>query len=194
MKHTVFIENEYTEKYKAAAYVQQERVDVANNYWSKKDDGIFSAPASIHSESLDFSKWMIAVMNKEGLNEVNFNELFTPHSLVEETDYYNIYYTLGFSKPEIPFTNLYLHGGNNIGFTSWFALDIDKKWGYVLFTNSEYGEQLGEEMLFYLLAGPDKTKLYWIVGSVLLLVISSLIYLVFRIIKRVKERKHSSKN
>ncbi len=193
MKHTVFIENEYTEKHKAAAYVPEGRVDVANDYWSKKSKGIFSAPASIHSESIDFSKWMIAVMNKEGLSKESFNELFSPHSLVDETDFYNIYYTLGFSTPEIPLTDIYLHGGNNIGFTSWFALDSNKKWGYVLFTNSEFGEQLGEELLFYLLAGPDKTKFYLTLGFVLLLVILVARYVVIRIIRRIKIRKQVAK-
>lgn len=193
MSHTVFIENEYTNKHKAAAYLPEGRVDVANNYWSKKSKGVFSAPASIHSESIDFSKWMIAVMNREGLSEESFKELFTSHSLVEERDYYNIYYTLGFSTPKIPLTNVYLHGGNNIGFTSWFALDTDKKWGYVLFTNSEYGELLGEELLLYLAAGPDKTKLYWIIGCVALIIIVGFGYLVSRIVRKVKKNNQKNK-
>ncbi|MBC2845091.1 serine hydrolase domain-containing protein [Winogradskyella flava] len=189
MAHTVFIENEYTNAYKAAAYVPEGKVDVENNYWSKKDKGIFSAPSSIHSEAIDFSKWMIAVMNKEGLTEESYKELFKPHSIVEERDYYDIYYTLGFSTPKIPFTNIYLHGGNNIGFTSWFALDTHKNWGYVLFTNSEYGERLGEELLLYLAAGPDKTKLYWPIGGILVIIICSFSYFVIQIRKRIKKAK-----
>lgn len=191
MAHTVFIENEYTDVHKAAAYIPEGRVDVTNNYWSKKDDGIFSAPASIHSEPIDFSKWMIAVMNKEGLSEDSFKELLTPHSLVEETDFYNIYYTLGFSTPKIPLTDVYLHGGNNIGFTSWFALDPNKKWGYVLFTNSEYGEQLGEEMLFFLLTGPNKAKLYWITSLFLLTITSILFFLIKSAIRWFRKRNNS---
>ena len=189
MKHTVFIENEYTEKNKAAAYLPEGRVDVANNYWSKKSKGIFSAPASIHSEPIDFSKWMIAVMNREGLSKESYKELFNPHSLVEETPFYNIYYTLGFSTPEIPLTNIYLHGGNNIGFTSWFVLDPSKEWGYVLFTNSEYGEQLGEELLFYLLIGPNKTKFYSGLVFVLLFFIVSTRYVLILLLRRAKKKK-----
>ncbi len=189
MKHTVFIENEYTEKNKAAAYLPEGRVDVANNYWSKKSKGIFSAPASIHSEPIDFSKWMIAVMNREGLSRESYKELFNPHSLVEETPFYNIYYTLGFSTPEIPLTNIYLHGGNNIGFTSWFVLDPSKEWGYVLFTNSEYGEELGEELLFYLLIGPNKTTFYSCLVFVLLFLIVSTRYVLILLLRRVKKKK-----
>ncbi|WP_400078754.1 serine hydrolase domain-containing protein [Winogradskyella sp. R77965] len=189
MTHTVFIENTHTNEHKAAAYVPEGRVDVANNYWSKKDKGIFSAPSSIHSEPIDFSKWMIAVMNKEGLSEESFKTLFTPHSLVEETEYYDIYYTLGFNIPKIPLTDIYLHGGNNIGFTSWFALDSNKKWGYVLFTNSEFGELLGEELLLYLAVGPDKTKLYWSISGILIIIICSFSYLIIRVRKRIKNNK-----
>jgi len=197
MAHTVFIENDYTKKHKAAAYVPEGKVDVENNYWSKKNDGIFSAPSSIHSESIDFSKWMIAMMNREGLSRESFKALFKPHSLVEETDNYDLHYTLGFYTPQIPLTDLYIHGGNNIGFTSWFTLDINRKWGYVLFTNSEYGEKLGEELLIYLLAGPDKMKLYWIMGAVLLIIISCLGYVIIRFVRRLKggkRRKESKLN
>lgn len=73
--------------------------------------------------------------------------------------------------------------------TSWFAFDRDKKWGYVLFTNSEYGDELGEELLFYLFTGPDRTKLYWIIGVVLLIIISGFGYIVIRIIRNDKKRK-----
>ena len=44
----------------------------------------------------------------------------------------------------------YFHGGSNDGFTCWYLMDIDKNWGYVLFTNSKYGEKLGNELWDYL--------------------------------------------
>lgn len=187
LDHTVFIQTPYTRKHKAQPYDSNaKRFDWKNDYWFKKSDSVFVAAATIHSESSDFSKWMIAVMNKQGLNEASFKELFKPHSRVEKTDFYELNYTLGFTTLDIPFTNVYMHGGNNQGFTSWFALDTDKKWGYVLFTNSEYGEELGSEMLFYLLTGPDKTRAYLIVGLVLA-VLLALLFLIFRwLIRRIR--------
>lgn len=183
MENTVFIENEYTKRYKAEPYDENnEWIDWKNNYWSKKDDGIFSAPASIHSESIDFSKWMIAVMNNGILKEESYNELLKPHSKVPY-DGFDVSYTLGFVTPHIPFTNVYMHGGNNIGFTSSFALDTEKNWGYVLFTNSEYGEKLGEEFLLYMFAGPDKTKLYLTIAFILVS-LSIVLRYVFKRLKR----------
>ena len=152
MKNTVFIQNEYIRKHKAEPYDKDNKwIDWKNNYWFKKEDTVFMAPASIHSEPIDFSKWMIAVMNKDILSQQSYEEMLKPHSKIPY-DGINVSYTLGFVKPHIPFTNLYLHSGNNIGFTSSYALDTEKKWGFVLFTNSEYGEKLGEELLFYMLS------------------------------------------
>ena len=82
----------------------------------------------------------------------------------------NVNYTLGFLAIDFPFTNILLHSGNNEGFTSWYALDTDKKWGFVRFANSENGEQLGQELFFYLLTGPDVYILYIIIGVVLIII------------------------
>ena len=187
LDYTVFIQTPYTRKHKAQPYDKNaERFDWENDYWFKKSDSVFVAAATIHSESIDFSKWMIALMNKEGLNEASYEELFKPHSVVEQTAFYDLNYTLGFTSLDIPLTNVYMHGGNNQGFTSWFALDTQKMWGYVLFTNSEYGEELGSEMLFYLLTGPDKTRAYLIVSLVIAVILTLLFFLIRWIIRYVR--------
>ena len=86
------------------------------------------------------------MMEEEGLQASSYEELFTVHSYVDQFNGINVDYTLGFFKPQIPFTNIYMHGGNNYGFTSYFTIDPKKKWGFVLFTNSEYGEEFGGEL------------------------------------------------
>ncbi|MBW1294712.1 serine hydrolase domain-containing protein [Aquimarina litoralis] len=189
LDHTVYIQNTYTRKHKAEPYDKDAKwIDWKNDYWFKKENNIFSAPASIHSESLDFSKWMIAVMNEDILTEDSYKELLKPHSEVPY-DEFDISYSLGFTIPELPFTNIYLHGGNNEGFTSWFVLDTKKDWGFVIFTNSEYGEQLGEELSFYLLSDPGQRKLYLTIGIALVTFILMLLFLVKQIIKEIKKRK-----
>ncbi len=189
LKHTVYIQNEYTRTHKAEPYDENNTpVDWKNNYWVKKEDGIFSAPASIHSESIDFSKWMIAVMNKEVLSKESYKELLKPHSKVPYDDF-DVRYTLGFTNILLPFTDIYCHGGNNIGFTSWFTLDTEKDWGYILFTNSEYGEQLGQEVFFYMVADPGGTKLYVIIGVISILLILVVVFFAKWVVKRVRKRK-----
>ena len=52
------------------------------NELSANDNGEFGAGYSIHSEPIDFSKWMIAVMNQEQLSEKSYTELLKPHATV----------------------------------------------------------------------------------------------------------------
>ncbi|MEM7324652.1 MAG: hypothetical protein AAF531_16295, partial [Actinomycetota bacterium] len=112
-----------------------------------------------------------------------YRELFTPHA-TPPPDGLDVSYTLGFYRPEIPLTNLYGHGGNNDGFTSFFLLDADDGWGYVLFTNSEYGQEFGEELLLHLFAGPSRTTIALTALSVFYLVSSSVV-LVLRRVRRL---------
>ena len=188
MQHTVFIQDDHTKRNKAEAY------DKHGEWISPKRDYDslyryqFRAPASVHSEALDFSKWLIALMDQKGLQEKSFEALYQVHSYVNEFDGVKVDYTLGFFKPRIPLANVYLHGGNNYGFTSYFAFDPAKKWGFVLFTNSEYGEQLGTELTFYLLAGPDHTKLYLVLGLIVLLLGVSLFYGIRFMLRKVRKR------
>tara|TARA_R110000868_G_scaffold410693_5_gene699831 strand:- start:7354 stop:8445 length:1092 start_codon:yes stop_codon:yes gene_type:complete len=147
MSHSVFIQTPYTRANKAEPYDNDGNlIDWRNSYWYQKDNNRFVAPASLHSEPLDFTKWMIAVMNEELLSESSYDELLKSHSTVQE----NQYYTLGFMTLDEPYNNLYLHGGDNEGFTCGFVLDTEKDWGFVLFTNSEMGQTLTNELFEYL--------------------------------------------
>lgn len=190
MKHTVFVPKEDTYVNKAEPYDKNVKwVDWRNHVDHIRNDGVFVAAASIHTEAIDFSKWMIGLMEGKGLTEASYKEMLRDHSFVEKRQGSDVYYTLGFFKPKVPFMDFYLHGGNNYGFTCGFGLDKKSKWGYVLLTNSEYGEQLAGEMLFYLLTGPDLTPLYWRVGIVLVLLLSIVVLIIRFLIKRYRKGK-----
>ncbi len=161
-EHTVFIQTPYTKKNKAQPYNENgERINANEN-----DE--FGAAYSIHSEPVDFSKWMIAVMRQEQLSAKSYAELLKPHATVP-SEVFDVSYCLGFFTPHFPVieTNIYFHTGNNDGFTCWYALDVVKDWGFVLFTNSQFGEALGEALFFYLLLGPYSP----VIGIVILLVV-----------------------
>ncbi len=153
LAHTTFIEDTYTREHKAEPYKNNgDWIDWKNDYWYKKDKGKFVPAASIRTEPIDFSKWMIGVMNKQILSENSYKELFKRHStLSDPSAETQLYYCLGFTTANKPFTTTYFHGGSNDGFTCFYIMDVSKKWGYVLFTNSEYGETLGYRLLDYLL-------------------------------------------
>jgi len=153
MEHTVFIQTPYTKEHKAQPYDEKGKwIDWKNDYWYKKGENTFVAAASIHTEPIDFAKWMITIMKRELLSEESYEELFKHHSQVPNNGI-EAFYSLGFFTLGKPLNNLYLHPGDNDGFTCYYALDIEKDWGYVLFTNSQNGG-LGGDFFGFL----DKEK------------------------------------
>lgn len=153
LEHTVFLQTPYTREHKATAY------DDMRMRINKMDDRIFGAAYSIHTESLDFSKWMIAVMNGDLLSEESYEELFAWYSSVPSdmsSSEFDVYYTLGFVTVDAPDTNIYMHSGNNDGFTSLYLLDPEKDWGYAVFTNSEFGVDLGNDLVDFLIGEPEE--------------------------------------
>lgn len=146
MEHTVFIQTSYTQAHKAEPYDENGKwIDWRNDYWHKKGKDVFGAAYSIHSEPIDFSKWMIALMNQTLLSADSYKELFKRHSKLDNPTI-NVHYTLGFYK----INDVLAHAGDNTGFTCFYALDTEKDWGYILFTNSKFGQTLGNELLDYM--------------------------------------------
>ncbi|WP_298902222.1 serine hydrolase [uncultured Psychroserpens sp.] len=152
MEHTKFIKDDYIREYKVRPYDKNGNlIDKDKDEWWKSRDSVFVAPTTIHSEAIDFSKWMIAMMNKEGLSENGFDELYKSHSEISD-GLLKEDYTLGFSKLSIlNLSELFSHSGNNTGFSSYFTFDKDKKWGFVFFTNSKAGDQFALNLTYNLL-------------------------------------------
>lgn len=134
LEHTKYLQDSKNMKNKALGY--KDGKAVAEDDDPKK----FGSAFSIHSEALDFSKWLIALMNREGLSEESYNELFKTQFVLPDghpqkqagiTDW-----TLGFAKATMPFGAAYGHGGNNPGYASIFIIAPEAKWGYVMFTNA----------------------------------------------------------
>ncbi|UZO80138.1 beta-lactamase family protein [Aquimarina sp. ERC-38] len=148
LKYTKFIQDSYNMKNKAEGYKDGKVVG------EDDDPKIFGSAFSIHSEALDFSKWLIALMNKEGLSKESYDELFKtqftlpdghPQKQLGVTDW-----TLGFAKVTLPFGFVYGHGGNNSGYSSIFIIEPETKWGYIMFTNANQS-QLPMVFLQYLM-------------------------------------------
>ena len=151
MDHTVFIQTPYTIANKAAPYDESlNPIDWKNDYWYIKGSKEFGAAYSIHSEPIDFSKWMIAVMNEELLSKSSYDELFKHHSELPDSKV-KAFYTLGFNTVDKPYHNIFFHNGNNDGFSCMYLLDKQKDWGFVFFTNSEFGGKLGSDLADFFL-------------------------------------------
>ncbi|NAS13849.1 serine hydrolase domain-containing protein [Poritiphilus flavus] len=135
LEYTKFIQDDHNMRNKARGYIDGRALDQHHD-----DPNIFGSAFSIHSEAMDFSKWLIALLDKNGLTEEGYKELFKTQFVLPDdhpqreagvTDW-----TLGFAKGILPFGTAYGHGGNNPGYTSIFVIAPETKWGYVIFTNS----------------------------------------------------------
>lgn len=178
MIHTKFIQDDYIRMHKVKPYNKEgEPIDKSTMKWWIERDTIFVAPTTIHSEGVDFSKWMIAMMNEEGISKKNFDILFQTHSEISGNWFFKSDYALGFGKTTLFDKKiLYSHNGNNTGFSSLFLFDKDKKWGLVYFTNSEVGDDFGIKLIYeFLLTGWSKLRqLSIVVFTILNLIITCL--------------------
>lgn len=115
----------------------------------------FGAAYGVHSEALDFSKWLIALMNRQGLSEAMYNQFFQAQQVPIPVEVGNPFivsqdYALGFVIYETPLGPIYVHGGNNPGYTSLIGFEKDQKWGVVLFTNANQVSAIGLELMAFL--------------------------------------------
>ena len=148
LQTTKFIQDKKNLKNKARGYV-------GNKPYSGNDDlSVFGAAFSVHAEALDFSKWLVALLNKDLISEKSYQELFgTQVVLPEDHEQRQLgvsEWTLGFAKAQLPIGVAFGHGGNNPGYTSLFAIVPETKWGVVIFTNANQS-QLPLGILQYLM-------------------------------------------
>lgn len=147
IKYMHFVQTPYTRENRAEPYDKKGRwIDWANHYWYKKDDGVFVAASSVHTDIESFAHWMIAVMGSRLISAESYQQLFSTHSDIS-SDEESLYYGLGFAISDSSSGRLLFHSGHNDGFTSWYLLNIEEQWGYVILTNSESGVELGEALL-----------------------------------------------
>ena len=131
---TKFVQDNNNLENKATGYKESQV------YQGDDDPNVFGSAFSIHSEASDFSKWIIALMNKDLITKSSYEQLFkTQVVLPEDSEQREVgisEWTLGFAKANLPIGTAYGHGGNNPGFTSLFGFFPNTKWGFVIFTNA----------------------------------------------------------
>lgn len=125
------------------------RVTSSNSYQD------FGAAYGVHSEAEDFSKWLIALMNSEGLPPYAFEEYLAPQNAIVPQEEGNPlleakYRALGFVIYDTPLGRIYQHGGSNPGFTSMILMQPEQKWGMVFFANAHKVGDFAFELALFL--------------------------------------------
>lgn len=121
------IEKNWADGYQKKQYVKDER-----------DRNSFDAAGGLFANSINYSHFLIWLMN----NKLDFSEMFEPVISLEQdnpiTEYFGVdSWTLGMAVIKINGTKNYWHGGNNLGYTSSFMIEPNKKFGYVYFINED---------------------------------------------------------
>ncbi|MGN7863291.1 serine hydrolase domain-containing protein [Chryseobacterium sp. 22458] len=121
------VEKNLADGYQKKHYVKDER-----------DRSSFDPAGGLFANTGNYSKFLIGLMNMKP----NFNEMFEPVISLDPNspirEYFGVdSWTLGMAVIKLNGKLNYWHGGNNLGYTSSFMIEPDKKFGYVYFTNED---------------------------------------------------------
>jgi len=102
----------------------------------------FGAAYGIHTHASDFIKWATALLNEDVLSEESYDTFFSRQNVqlpIKEPgrELGLVDWSLGFSVYEMPVGELYIHGGNNPGFSSVIILNRETNWGMTIFANAD---------------------------------------------------------
>jgi len=121
------------------------------NEWCCEGRG-FMASGGLHTEALSYARFLVAVMEGTGLSAAHADEMLReqvrlPADAAAGRDDGVTGWGLGFAIRPSPYGRLHLHGGANTGFRSAFLFQREQKNGYVVFTNSDRGDELNLRLM-----------------------------------------------
>ncbi len=157
LEHFYFSGNTYITAHKVSGHEDGKVVD---KKWPiafpEQDSTWFGAAGGLHTDVESYAGFLIALMNDNGLSKKSIGEIFSTQIKLPETNElvteggYSAW-GLGIAIMDTPSGPLYLHGGNNGDFQAGFAMDKDKKWGFVFFTNCDKGNEFDKRLQQFLL-------------------------------------------
>lgn len=149
MKHSSFVWNNYLEKHRAEGHF---RGKLNKGYGTSAKDPNFKASYSLQTESKEFSHFLIALINHKIVSKKSYEEMIKIQSVKPATKKTNAQkYGLGIAIEESDLGINYSHGGDNLSNTALYMFNIEKKVGYVFFTNSENKNKFQINLLNFLL-------------------------------------------
>ncbi len=117
-----------------------------------------SPASSMHTEALDFTAFMRAILERKGLEPETWDDFLKPHRSVEDQGPMAAWKQsvgLGLFLRETPHGLMIEHGGNNGDFRCKFAVFPDSGAGYAVYTNGNLGFRLIELLESLLLEMPE---------------------------------------
>ena len=130
--------NEEIANNKATGHINGQQTD---NFEVRKDLH-FGSAGGLHADAVSYANFLIAIMKKKGLTEQSYSEMLKEQIKLPKEDINAILlnasaWSLGFGIIPNPKDMCYWHSGNNEDFQSWFHFYPERKYGMVVFTNSD---------------------------------------------------------
>jgi CubicO group peptidase (beta-lactamase class C family) len=149
MNKSSFVWNNYIEKHRVDGHF---RGKLNKGYGNSAKDPNFKASASLQTESKEFSNFLLALINTKIISKKSLKELLKIQSKKLATERSKEQkYGLGIVIEESDYGINYSHGGDNLSHTTLYMFNIEKKVGYVFFTNSENRNTFQINLLHFLL-------------------------------------------
>lgn len=123
-----------------------------------KFKGVDSPASSLMTNADDFSKLVLGLLNKKYLSSDSYKLISEPHQIIsDKKKLYDIKIKQaiahGFFVADLPQGKMIMHGGNNGDFDCKYGFMPDNKIGYVVFTNSNLGDEFIRLLELYLFRG-----------------------------------------
>lgn len=111
---------------------------------------------SMHTEANTFSNFALGLLERKGLKTETYEDMFKKHTKVDDDeakDGWEYFVGLGIALEKTPFGPAFGHGGNNGDFKCQFKVFEDLNAGYIIFTNSNHGDDLHQALEEFLITG-----------------------------------------
>ena len=127
----------------------------------KENERIASPASSISTNAHYFKNFVLGLMNEENMSLSSYELIYHPHTPLKlDQKIYdpNIpqHVSHGFFVQKTDDGLLVAHGGNNGDFDCKYAYNPEKKYGYIVFTNSNLGDEFVRALEEFLLKSEKK--------------------------------------
>lgn len=147
-----FSADKYITAHKVKGHKQGKPYDKAwPTSFPEQDSTWFEAAGGLHTEALSFSRFLIALMEGQGLSKEMNEEMFKEQVQLGKDSPHYLYngdtaWGLGIAVKPVSYGVLYEHGGNNGDFQSGFKINKANHNGYVFFTNCDQGTEFNKKL------------------------------------------------
>jgi CubicO group peptidase (beta-lactamase class C family) len=157
LEHFYFTGNNYITQHKVSGHVGGKSVGRPQPHvFPGEDSTWFGAAYSLHTEAVNYARFLIALMDHKGISKASLNEMLKEQALLPtNNDITNgegeKAWGLGIGIMPTPFGTAYEHGGNNGDFQSAYLYLKSEKAGYVFMTNCDKGAEFNKKLKSFLI-------------------------------------------